>query len=127
MSRRGLQVLLLLLGVVALSAGLLTLLGGAASIAGADDVSPSVDSEVRFYATWYALAGLGILHAARDPAAAGTTVRAVGAAFFVAACARVLSLIVVGRPHLLFVVLMVAEFLIPVVIVPWQAAVARRS
>jgi len=33
----------------------------------------------------------------------------------------------VGKPHLLFVFLMVAELLIPALIVPWQASVVRRG
>ena len=127
MSRKGLRAVLTVLGGVALAAALLTLIGGASTIIGVEDVSPSVDSEMRFYATWYALAGIALLRAARDVEGATLTVRAVGAAFFVAACARLLSLVVVGRPHTFAIALMVVEFLIPLAIVPWQASISRRS
>jgi predicted MFS family arabinose efflux permease len=53
-------------------------------------------------------------------------VRAVCAVLFVAACARLLSVITVGTPHTLALVLMTIEFIYPCVMVPWQTAVARR-
>jgi hypothetical protein len=48
------------------------------------------------------------------------------AVWFVAACSQVLSL-AVGSPHPLFLALMVVEFAIPLVVVPWHAAVSRRG
>jgi hypothetical protein len=49
------------------------------------------------------------------------------AVWFVAACSRVLSILAVGSPHPLFLALMVVEFAIPLVVVPWHAAVSRRG
>lgn len=90
-------------------------------------VSANVDSELRFYAAWYAAAGVLLLRTVRRVESEGTTIRAICAVLFVAACSRVISIIAVGAPHPMFLALMVVEFAIPVLVVPWQAAVARRS
>ncbi|MGH2756743.1 MAG: DUF4345 domain-containing protein [Actinomycetota bacterium] len=124
-SRMALKVFLTILGSIALVAGLGTVLFGVDSIVGAEPVSGTVDSEMRFYAVWYAGAGVVILRAAARVESAGTTIRAVVVLFFVAGCSRALSWLVVGRPHTVAVALMVIELALPLVILPWQAAVAR--
>ena len=98
---------------------------GVALVPDTGDPSASVDSEVRFFAAWYAAAGVVLLSTLPRVESAGRVIRTVGAVFFVAGCARLLSLIVVGRPHTLFLVLMVVEMVLPVIIVPWQTSVAR--
>jgi len=98
---------------------------GGDSVLNHGDVSADVDSELRFYAAWYVVAGALLLRAVRRIESEALIVRAVGAAFFIAGSARLLSLVTVGTPHAFALVLMVLEFVIPVVIVPWQAAVAR--
>lgn len=127
MARRGLQVVLTILGIVAVTAGGATVLTGGDSVLNRGDVSAGVDSELRFYAAWYVVAGALLLRAVGRVESDGLVVRAVGAAFFLAGSARLLSLATVGRPHAFALVLMVIEFVIPVVIVPWQAAVARST
>jgi hypothetical protein len=127
MSRRGLQVVLTFLGIVAVAAGGYTVLTGGDSVLDRGTVSAGVDSELRFYAAWYLVAGVLVLRAVRRVEAEALIVRAVGAAFFLAGGARLLSLVTVGRPHAFALVLMVLEFIIPVVIVPWQAVVARNT
>jgi hypothetical protein len=126
MSRRGLQAILTILGLVAVVFGTLTVFTGGAGVIGGGEVSASVDSELRFYAAWYAAAGVVMLRAVPRVESAGTTIRALCAVLFIAACARVLSILLVGAPHPVFLALMVIEFVIPAVVVPWQAAVARR-
>ncbi len=115
------------LGIVAVAAGAHTVLIGGDSVLNHGDVSAGVDSELRFYAAWYVVAGALLLRAVRRIESEALIVRAVGAAFFIAGSARLLSLVTVGTPHAFALVLMVLEFVIPVVIVPWQAAVARSA
>jgi hypothetical protein len=115
------------LGGLATVAGASGMARGASEVVEAGPFSANVDSEYRFYATWYHLAGLVLLRAAQRPEDARTVVRAAAAALLAAASARVLSIRAVGRPHPYQRVLMAAEFAIPAVIVPWQARVARRS
>jgi Domain of unknown function (DUF4345) len=125
--RSGLQALLAVMGTVMVVAGAATVVLGAASVPGVDVAAPDVDSEMRFYAVWYVVAGVAVLRVVRDVESATTTVRLVAAGFFTAGCARILSWVVVGRPHAIAIVLMVLELVLPIVIVPWQAALARRS
>jgi hypothetical protein len=125
-SRRGLQLFLVILGLVALIAGALAMLFGAGLVPDAGAVSANVDSEMRFFATWYAVAGFVLLRAAPKVESQTTLIRTVAAAVFVAGCTRILSLIVVGKPDPQFLVLMAIELALPFVLVPWQSAVARR-
>ncbi len=117
--------MLRVIGAVALTAGLVSVVLGAASVAGAGTPTPSLDSELRFYAAWYAVAGALALRASVRVESETFTVRAIAAGFFLAGCGRALSFAFVGRPHVVAVVLMVIELVIPFVLIPWQAAVAR--
>lgn len=125
LARRGLQVFLGFLGSVALVSGLGTVLFGVESIVGAESVSATVDSEMRFFAVWYAGAGAFLLRAVPRVESERMLVRAIAGLFFVAGCSRGLSWLMVGKPHTLAVALMVVELALPFVILPWQAAVAR--
>jgi hypothetical protein len=127
MSRRALQVTLAVLGAIALTFGTLTVITGAGGVLGDGAASANVDSELRFHAAWYVAAGILLLRAVRRVELDGFTVRVICAGFLVAACGRALSVITVGAPHPFYLALMVVEFTIPVVVVPWQAAVARRA
>lgn len=124
---RGLRVLWTFLGVVAVVFGSMTVLTGGALIPGIGGVPASVDSELRFYGAWYVGAGVVVLRSVRHIESEGRVVRAVCVVLVLAALGRVLSIVSVGKPHTLYVVLMVIEFAIPVVVLPWQAAVARRA
>lgn len=126
-SRRGLQAVLLLLGLVAVVAGSATVLTGGSLVVERGEVSASVDSELRFHGAWYVAAGLVLLRAVSRVERETILIRTICAVVFVAACGRLISLVVVGAPHPLYLTLMVIEFAIPVVVVPWQAAVARQA
>jgi hypothetical protein len=124
---RALRWFVTFLGLVALGAGLSTMLFGAASIVGAGEFTATVDSEMRFYAVWYAATGVVLLRVAPRVRSERTTIRAVSAALFVAGCTRVLSLVAVGRPHTYALVLMALELTLPPVLVAWQARAARSN
>lgn len=125
MARRGLQATLTLFGLVALVFGSLSLLFGGAFVLGAGTVSPSLDSELRYYAAWYAAAGVVALRAARRVETEGRTIRALSAALFIGGCGRVISLVVVGTPHPVSMVLLGLELGLPLLLVPWQGSLAR--
>ncbi len=95
---------------------------GVDSVVGAGAGDASLDSEIRFYAAWYVAMGGLLLWAARRPRLETATVRAVCAGFFIAACGRLISLVTVGTPHALAITLMVIEFVVPAVLLPWQRA-----
>jgi hypothetical protein len=125
-STRGLQAMLATIGTVATVAGTSAVVQGTSNVLHGGEASANVDSEFRFYASWYAVFGALLLRAARHPETETAVVRAAGAGFFVAGLGRVLSWRARGRPHVLFRALTAAELAIPVLIIPWQRRVARR-
>ena len=125
--RRGFQLFLAVVGALAAVAGTVTLLTGASLVLGGEGTPPSVDSELRFHAVWYLLAGVVAIRAARRPEAETGTIRLLMAGAFLAGLGRALGWAVAGRPHALYVALMAIELVLPFVVLPWQAAVRRRS
>jgi hypothetical protein len=123
---RGLRILLTAMGSIMLVVGTASVLLGASSVLSAGDFTAAIDSEMRFYAVWYVVAGAVLLRASRNVGVETWTIRLIAGAFFAAGCSRVVSLIVEGRPHTSQLVLMAIELILPFVVIPWQAAVARR-
>jgi hypothetical protein len=123
---RGLRILLTAMGSIMLVVGSASVLLGASSVLSAGDFTAAIDSEMRFYAVWYAAAGAVLLRASRDVRDETWTIRLVAGAFFVSGCSRIVSWIVVGRPHTSQLILMVIELILPLVLIPWLASVARR-
>ncbi len=121
-----LSAVLTALGSVAALAGARGVLRGTREVT-ADPVPAAVDSEYRFYAAWYVLAGVALLQVGREPEAARPAVRLVGAGLWTAAAGRVLSLRQAGRPSTGQLVLLGVEVALPFALSPWQATVARES
>lgn len=121
------QIVLTIVAVVMIGAGAGTVVAGASSVPREGVVTPDVDTEMRFYAVWYVVMGIVVLRSVAIVEAATWTVRLLGAGFFFAGCGRILSWVAVGKPHVSQVALMVIELLLPALIIPWQAAVARRE
>ena len=125
MARRALQIVLTVIGAVAVVAGAATVLLGAASVVGAGEASPSLESELRFYAAWYVVAGILLLSATRRLETERRVILSVALGFFLAACGRLISWIVIGRPHALAITLMFVEFAIALGVPPWHARIIR--
>jgi hypothetical protein len=64
-SRRALQGLIAAIGTVVLVAGLGSMILGTSVVPGAGDASASLDSELRFFAAWYAVVGIVLLNAVK--------------------------------------------------------------
>jgi Domain of unknown function (DUF4345) len=122
-----LQLLLIALGAIAFIAGASTVVLGATSVVGIDDPSPAVDSEMRFFAAWYAAAGVLLVRAARQVEINGTLIRGVSVTVFIAGCARALSWMAVGKPPAMAIVLMGIELALPFVIIPLQVIAERKG
>lgn len=125
MSRRGLQGALLAMSAVATVAGARGITRGAAEVVDPGPISANIDSEYRFYATWYLIVGALLFKAARDPQQEPTIIRAAATGFFVAACSRALSARSLGPPHRSQRILMWIELAIPVVIIPWHRSLKK--
>jgi hypothetical protein len=124
-SRRNLQRLIVALGLVPIVTGAVSLVLGTDAIPEAGAPSASTESELRFYAVWWLGAGLFLASLAPRIEERGRELRAVCALLVLGAAGRALAIADAGRPQPIFVVLMVLEFLIPPVLVLWQARVAR--
>jgi len=125
--RAGLVVLLHAVGLVATVEGTRGVVQGARQVVAGGPVSANVDSEYRFYSAWYAVLGVLLLGAARRPEQETRLVRASAGGFLAAAVGRVLSARTAGPPHPLQRALLAVELVLPAVLVPWQARVARSA
>ena len=113
------------MGAVMVIAGLAGVILGKGTVPDAGAVTPNIDSEIRFFAAWYAGAGILLLTSLRHLESARPIVLFVAGAFFLAGCARLLSWAAVGRPHWSQLALMAVELVLPFVIVPWHRAATR--
>ena len=107
--------LLALSGLVALAAGGYQAARGLEATPGrraaGDRWLTDVDSELRFYATWYAATGALALHLARRGPSVGAS-RAMGAAWLAAGIARTHGAYQVGRPSPLYQALGASELVL---------------
>lgn len=112
-ARRVLRSLLVGSGAVAVGTGGWVVARGTAAIPAGGVASPSVDSVLRFYATWWAGSGLVMLSIASKPEQHPTLVRGVAAATLAGGAARLLAARQSGWPHPLFRVLTALELAAP--------------
>lgn len=88
--------------------------------------SPNVDSELRFYAVFWVAYGFFVLRTANNLTNNLHFVPLLAGLFFVGGLGRVLSLVAVGQPHPLIIVLMVAELAMPLLLIGLWAGVRRQ-
>lgn len=99
-------------GTVAALAGghqVATGMRGVSGIGSAAATDSNADSEIRFYATWYAISGVLMLAAAASPATDRALQPAFEAGWSLAVVGRLLSARAVGRPGGLFIALTALE------------------
>lgn len=123
--RHALRGLLRAGGIVAIGAGLDTIVRGARSVIGEGTANAAVESELRFYSAFYVAYGLAVLRVApradRDPAA----VRAAAGTLFLAGVGRAGGWAAAGRPTPVQRALLAIELAAPPLVTAWQARVAR--
>ena len=121
------RLLVSLLAVVAVFAGAQTILFGSNVIPDGGEPSASVESELRFYGTWWLGTGLFLGWVLQDLAGRGRELRVVCALLFLAGLARLLAWADAGRPHPVLLVLLALELLLPPTIVLRHAGAVRRA
>jgi Domain of unknown function (DUF4345) len=112
-------------GAVATAAGLHSAILGARSLPGQALANPTVESELRYYACFYAAYGLAALRVAPRADRDGPAVRALAGALFAAGLARATGWVAAGRPHPLQRALLAIELGAPAPIVAWQSRLQR--
>jgi hypothetical protein len=102
-------------------AGLHTMIAGARSIAGERRANPSVESELRFYATFYVAYGVAALRLAPRADRERAKVRALVALLCLAGLARARAWLTLGRPHPFQIGLLAVELGAPPAVLAAQA------
>lgn len=125
--RTALQVLLVALGIVAFVAGLVTVFTGTGGMPGDSRATPNVESELRFYATFWTGFGVLTLYAARRPEKETLLLRGLSLFLFLGGLARIPAWLASDRPDTQFLVLMGLELTLPLFIVWAQARVTARA
>jgi hypothetical protein len=125
--RTALQILLVALGAVAFVAGLVTVFTGTGGMPGDSRATANVESELRFYATFWTGFGVLALYAARRPERETNLLRGLVLFLFLAGLARALAWLDSDQPDTPFLILMALELTLPLFIVWAQARVSASS
>ncbi|MCE7997704.1 MAG: DUF4345 domain-containing protein [Rhodobiaceae bacterium] len=87
--------------------------------------SPNVDSELRFYSVFWVAYGIIVLRAANSLDENFRLVPILAGLFFAGGAGRLLSAMAVGQPHPLFTVLMMAELVLPLLLIALWVGINR--
>ena len=118
--------LLFVFGAVAIVAGAWTVVAGSESIPSAGDLNANVESELRFYSTWWIAAGVFLVWLAPRVEERTRELRVFCALLALAATSRVFAVIDTDWPSTGQTILMVVEYALAVLLPLWQA-LARRA
>ena len=113
-------------GAVAIVAGAWTVVTGSESIPAAGDLNANVESELRFYATWWIAAGVFVLWLAPRVEERTRELRVFCVLLALAATARVFAVIDTDWPSTSQIILMAIEYSLAALLPLWQAR-ARRA
>lgn len=125
-SARALRALLLGGGVVATAAGMHTVVVGGKSLPGRRLANPVLESELRFYATYYVAFGLAALRVAPRADRDANAVRALAGTLFLSGLARAGGWLAAGRPHRLQRTLLAIELALPPTMIALSARASAR-
>jgi hypothetical protein len=123
--RRGLQVVLVVGGLVAISTGLVAIIGGVDTFPGSPSAENPADNEGRFLNAFWVAFGVAILWVVPRVERETLLVRFLGATLFLGGLARIASIIDVGEPADLQYVLMGIELVLGPLLIAWQALLSR--
>lgn len=123
--RRGLQVVLVVGGLVAITTGLVAIIGGADTFPGSPSMENPADNEGRFLNAFWIAFGVALLWVAPRVERETTLIRFLAAALFLGGLARVISIIDVGEPADMQYVLMGIELTLAPLVVVWQTLLGR--
>jgi hypothetical protein len=126
-SRRALQVVAGLLGLLPIVTGGLSLALGPRELPDPGAFSVDLDSNYRFYAAFWFGAGVLWWREVLRIERAGPLFRALCGMFVLGGLGRLLSIAQVGMPAGGLVGAIVAELVLVPALIPWQAAVARAA
>ncbi len=122
---RIIQVLLSLIGLTALVTSCMMFFLGAKSLPGITAISPTVDNELRFYATFWFSYGVLALWIAQKIVRRVEYILIVAGIFLLSGIGRLLSFLLVGAPHIIFSILMILELVGSIVLIALHLRISR--
>lgn len=125
--KRGLQILLVLVGVVVIAISLAHLAIGGDAVMGGSALNATSDGEDRFYAGIFLGFGIAVIWCARDVEQKFVAICALSATFFIGGIGRLLALLFSGMPHPFFVAMLAVELVLPMVLVGWAHRVSQSA
>ena len=117
--QRALKVLVTLFGGACIVIALAHVLLGSAIVPSGAALNPTTDSEDRFYAAMFLGFGSALVWCARDLHGRARAFDALMLIFLIGGVARLLSLLQLGLPHPLFIVLGAVELVLPPLLWWW--------
>ena len=117
---------LYVVAIVPIVTGALTAFLGADSVPSPGDPSPNLESELRFYSVWWIGAGLFLLWLAPRVAERTLELRVFSGLLFFSGVSRLLAALDTDWPSTGQLILLGLELVLPIVLVAWQAGIARR-
>jgi hypothetical protein len=123
MGKRALLIVLYVLGAVPVATGLLGIIAGPAGAPGGAPTVASVDSEYRFVNTFWLAAGLILWWSLRRASDRALITRVMLTLAALGGIPRVLSWIMVGPPHPVFIGTLVLELVIVPLVILWHSRV----
>jgi hypothetical protein len=121
--KRLLVIVLAVLGAVPVATGLLAIIGGPTVAPGGGAVPPSIDSEYRFVNVFWLAAGLILWWTLRRAAERALVTRVALVIAASGGIARLISVLVVGWPHPVFIATLVLELVIVPLVIWWHSRV----
>ena len=118
--QRALKVLVTLFGVTCIVIALAHILLGSAIVPSWAQLNPTTDSEDRFYAALFLGFGAALVWCGRDLRGRARVFDALMLIFLVGGVARVISVLQLGLPHPLFMVLGAVELVLPPLLWWWR-------
>ena len=126
-SLRNLRRTLYVIAFVPILTGLSTVILGSESVAGGGDPNANIESELRFYSTWWLAAGCFLLWLAPRVGERTRELRVFCALLFLSGLSRVFAALETDWPSGGQIALMVAEWVLAIGFVAWQAHATRDS
>ena len=120
MQRSALILTLAVLGAVAVASGLYAIIFGPTSVPGGSPTSSSVDSEYRFVNVFWLAAGVAVWWSLFRLRERSTVLRTMLVLAFIGGLARVLSAVVTGWPHPVFIASTVLELVVVPLVLWWH-------
>jgi len=120
---RLLIVVLAVLGAVPVATGLLAIVGGPTVAPGGGPTTPSIDSEYRFVNVFWLAAGLVLWWTLRRASERALVTRVVLVIAATGGIARLISVLVVGWPHPVFVGTIGLELVVVPLVIWWHSRV----